>query len=279
MTALAVANRLIDAGGVTAVTTLIANRGLSVRAAAGALMAADEILDARRLRDELLELRGTLALEPIYEALLVVDDAIRDVARYLLADEHFEQLSTEEIMRSRVALYGLADQVDDFLVGREAEHLAERTTALVEKGVPTGLAAEVAGAPMADRALNIVRLIDRAKRPAVEVARAYSRLGEASGINWVFQNLARVRAGDPWDRMVLTDLRMELLSLQRSLTELALRSAGKDSEGVEAVDAFLAAREETIRRVRALQPAAEISPSASALSVVTQALMRLRPEE
>jgi glutamate dehydrogenase len=279
MTALAVANRIIDAGGVTAVTALIANRGLSVRAGAGALMAADEILNVPRLRAELLALRGTLPLEQIYDALLALDEAARDTARYLLAEDDVELLSAEEIAHSRAAIYGLADHVGEFLVGREAEQLVDRTKALVAKGIPQELAASIAGAPLADRALNIVRLIDRTQRPAVEVARAYSRLGEACGIHWVFQNLARVRAEDLWDRMVLTDLRTELLTLQRGLTELALREMGVGTDPVAAVDAFVSSREEIIRRVHALQPAAEIAPSASALTVVAQAVERLRPEE
>ena len=64
-----------------------------------------------------------------------------------------------------------------------------------------------------------------------------------------------------------------------SLTELAMRRAEEGVGAVEAVDAFLLSREEAIRRVKALQPAAEVAPSASALTVVTQALERLRPEE
>jgi glutamate dehydrogenase len=279
MTALAVANRIIDAGGVTAVTTLIANRGLTVRTAAGALMAADEIFDAPRLRAGLLALRGTLAIDSIYDALLTLDGASRDIARYLLAEEHVELLSAQEIERSRAAIYGLGDQVGEFLEGNESERLAERIAALIDKGIPEELAGAVAGAPLADRALNIIRLVDRTSQPAIDVARAYYRIGEASGISWVFQNLARVRADDPWERMVLTDLRSELLGLQRGLTEFALRSDREGADAVPAVDAFLAPREEAIRRVHVLQSAAEIAPSASALTVVTQALTRLRPEE
>jgi glutamate dehydrogenase len=273
MTALAIANQVIDAGGVTAITTLIAKRGLTVPKAADALLAAAEILDATRLRDSLLTLRGQLSLESVDDALLTLYGAIHDVARYLLAED-LEGLDRAQLIAWRKALFGLAGQTPDFLSSQEAEALAQRTGKLVGLGVPEVVAAQLAGAPLADRGVNIVRIISRAKQAAVDVARAYTTLGEQTGINWVFRNLARVDAHDFWDRMVVQDLRTQMLSLQRELTEDALRDAEEDVAA--AVEDLLTSRREAIERVRALQPEAEMSTSASAFTVVTQELVRLR---
>jgi len=75
--------------------------------------------------------------------------------------------------------------------------------------------------------------------------------------------------------MVLTDLRSQMLSLQRELTGSALGS--NDDDPLAAVDTFLEARSELIGRIRNLQPEILLSPSATALTVVTHALMQLRP--
>jgi len=273
MTALAIANQVIDAGGVTAITTLTAKRGLTVPKAADALLAAAEILDAARLRDSLLRLRGQVSLESVDDALLTLDGAIHDVARYLLAED-LEGLDRDQLIAWRKALYGLAGQTTVFLSSEEAEALAQRTGKLVGLGIPDAVAAQLAGAPLADRGVNIVRLISRAKQPAVDVARAHTTLGEQTGINWVFRNLARVDALDFWDRMVVQDLRTQMLTLQRELTEDALRDA--DEDVAAAVEDLLTSRRDAIERVRALQPEAGMSTSASAFTVVTQELVRLR---
>lgn len=75
--------------------------------------------------------------------------------------------------------------------------------------------------------------------------------------------------------MVLTDLRTEMLSLQRELTEHALHEGGEDH--IAAVDAFLELHRDAIERVARYQPEVLLNPTASALTVVTQALVRLRP--
>jgi hypothetical protein len=74
--------------------------------------------------------------------------------------------------------------------------------------------------------------------------------------------------------MVIGDLRTQLLDLQRQLTERVL--AEKPADPRAAADAFLSEHAERIARVEALQQPALSRASASALSVATQALMRLR---
>jgi glutamate dehydrogenase len=274
MTALAITNQIIDSGGVTAITTLIAKRGLAVTKAADALLSADEILGATSLRESLLALRGELSLELVDETLLALDDAIHDVARYLLG-EGLEGIEPKQLIIWRHAIYALAGQTSDFLSSKEADALGQRVDSFVEEGIPVALARSLAGAPLADRGLNIVRLIERAEQPAIAVARAYTRLGEETGINWVYRNLARVPSKDLWDRMVLTDLRTQMLSLQRELTEHALHEGGEDH--IAAVDAFLELHRDAIERIATFQPEVLHNPTASALTVVTQALVRLRP--
>ncbi len=291
ITALAVTNRIVDVGGVTAITTMTAKRGLPVATAAAALLAADEILEGPRLREALMALRGRAELDEIDDALLSIGTAVQDVARYLIA----EDLDPVEPARTRAwseALFGLAEQVESFLSREEADRFGARKRSLVQKGIPENLASLIAGAPLADRGLNIVRLVERTGQPILAVSRAYARLGDASGINWVFQNLPRAAGDDAWDRLVLMDLRTEVLSLQRVLAEQALRQngghGGHDEHGMDpatpgdpeaAVEAFLAAHEESLRRVHALLPEAQTTPSASALTVVVQALARLRPSD
>jgi hypothetical protein len=70
------------------------------------------------------------------------------------------------------------------------------------------------------------------------------------------------------------DLRTGMLTLQRELTAHAV--AREPGDELAAVDVFLAEHAAIIERVRTLEPETPAAPTASALAVVTQTLMRLR---
>jgi len=271
ITALALANRLVDAGGVTAIPSLVAGRGLTVGAAAAALLGAEEILDAPRRRARLLA--APAPREALYTGLLALEGAVHDVARYLLAGD-LDVLAEGRAGRLRAALDELRAHLGEFLSAGEASQREERRRLLAAAGLPDDLAAEVATFPLADRGVNAVRVLEAVPRGPVEVGRVYARIGEGTGLNGVYQRLAAAEPGDAWDRIVLADLRIQLLALQRELTEAVLAPGPRDAK--EAADAFLAAHAETIARVETLQQPALTRASASALAVVTQALMRLR---
>ena len=111
--------------------------------------------------------------------------------------------------------------------------------------------------------------------PPISVARAYAQLGDATGINWVYARLKQADGASLWDRMVLVDLRWEMLDLQRRITERLLRRKPEDL--AVAVADYLAEHAEQIERVRDLERrAAAASPSA--LSVIASELRALHPE-
>ena len=195
------------------------------------------------------------------------------MARYLLA-AGLDTLDEATLARWRAGLAGLRDSARDFLSASETASWEERQRRLAESGLPAELANEVAAFPLADRALNIVRILERTQLPMADVFRVYARLGEGTGLNGVYQRLPAAEAADPWDRMVVADLRTQLLDLQRELTESVL--AEKPADPTAAADAFLADHAERIARVETLQQPTLARASASALSVVTQALLRLR---
>jgi glutamate dehydrogenase len=273
ITALVATNRLVDANGITLIPSLVARRGLPVAKAVAAALFAEEILDAPATRARLLEGFASLPREAVYASLIELSSAVADVARYLLA-AGLDTLDEKTLVRWRTGLLALRDSARDFLSASEAAQWDERRRRLAETGLPQELATEIAALPLADRALNIVRILERTQLAPADVGRVYARLGEGTGLNGVYQRLPAAEAADPWDRMVVSDLRTQLLDLQRELTETVL--AEKPADPVAATDAFLSDHAERIARVEALQQPTLTRASASSLSVVTQALLRLR---
>jgi hypothetical protein len=91
----------------------------------------------------------------------------------------------------------------------------------------------------------------------------------------MYERLAFIRSGTFWDRMVLADLRQNLLELQRAVTEHVL--AGRPDDPSAAVDAFIRAHAADIKRTGELQQRAAATPTPSALSVIASRLDCLRP--
>lgn len=275
LTALQIANRIIDTGGVTAVAGLVSGRGLPPATAAAAWWSADAILRGPALREGLLALRGRVGLSDVYASLLELDAAIQSVARYLVS----EDLGLVEEGRVRAwaeALERSAAEPQRFLSPAFAEEHAARIDTLRTRGLPDPVPPVLASAPFADRALDVIRLEEETASDHDGLLRAYARLGERSGIDRVFLGLSEANAESVWDRILLTDMRTELLALQRELVRAAVERAPGDP--VAAVDAFLAARRSIIERAAGLVPERPADVSASALVVATQTLLRLRSE-
>ncbi len=274
ITAVVLTNRLLDAGG----AALFASLGTELEAAlptlAAALLEAEEVLEAPRLRSELLALAPEQAARSgVYDALLELDASVRTGARYLVQSRSAE-LDAGRVARRRAALAELRGRLPDFLTAGGLAVLEERRGRLESQGLPPELALHLATAPICDRALDVIRLAEGTRAPLLDAARAYARIGEATGIDWVHRRLAAARSGDLWDRMLLADARAQLLELQRELTEGAL--ASRPGDPLAGVEAFLASHAAALERVRALQERAVASGNASALAVLTQRLRSLR---
>ncbi len=271
--ALEATNRIIDSGGITAITSLVAKRGISVPAAASAWIAADSILDAASFRAALRDLKREVGFDAVRDALIEIDAAVEQVARYFAA----EGLGLQGATRTaawRAGLFELSADLGGFLSKAETMRHRDRTSRFGSLGFPDDLAAILAGASLADRGLNIVRLAEDVGQPVSALAPAYARLGDRSQINWIYQNLPHAHAEDAWDRVVLMDLRTEMLSLQRDMTAQAI--ARRPDEPIAAVDDFLREQSAVIDRAKALLSETVSNPTASSLTVVAQSLMRLR---
>jgi len=274
ITALVATNRLVDAGGVTLVPSLAGELGVPLADAAAAALVAEEVLDAPARRAALLALGRPTPRATVYGALLELDRGVRGAARYLARSGGLV-LDAARIERLRAGLATLQAGSEQLLTPAELAEAAARRQALAADGLPAELAAAIAAAALADRALNVLRVCERTKAAPLEAGRTVARIGESAGILWLHQRLRAIEAADPWDRMALADLRWELLDLQRALAEGVL--AAHPADPAAAADRFLVRHEPLLAQVRELQREAGATPPPSALVVIAGRLRALRP--
>jgi glutamate dehydrogenase len=273
ITSLRALNRLVDAGGATLFTALQNELGADVSTAASAMLIAEDVMRVPEIRERIIgEMAG--AREGVYEALVELDDGVRMAARFLVKSG-LADLDVERAERWRAGLDALFDTLRDFLAPTEVQRLDSRRDRFLSQGLTEDEAARFACLPLTDRGLNILRIVEASTIAPVEAARVYTRLGEEAGFNWMYERLAFCHSGSVWDRMVLVDLRHDLLDLQRTLTGCVLEGGPADPGA--ALDAFLAEREADVQRIHVLQQQAAASPTPSALSVIASRLQGLRP--
>jgi glutamate dehydrogenase len=272
ITALRLANRLIDAGGGALVTTLTTEFGVDAGEAIAAMLQAEDLLRISDYREQLLARAGS-SRTGIYAALVELDDGVRDVAHYIVRSRACD-LDGARIEHWRAGVDALRNSIRDYLSPGELQRFEARMRRLVGQGVPEEVANDIAGLALADRGLNVLRVCEETAVDPIDAARVYARLGEETGMNWVFGRLSQDAAGNLWDRMVLLGLRWDLLDLQREITESLLTRKPDDPDA--AVDAFLAENTDVIEEVLVLERRAAADTGPSSLAVVTGRLRLLR---
>jgi glutamate dehydrogenase len=272
ITALQVTNRLIDAGGAALVPSLAAEVGVAIPEAATALLLAEDVMEIEPRRSALLALDASVSRDAIYAALLEIDRGVRTVARFMMKSGA-TALDAAAVERQRIGLAELRADLAGFLSDVETTQAAERAAALMRDGVPELLARDVAMLPLVDRGLNVLRLCDRVAVPPTMAARVYTRIGEGTGIHAVHRRLREAEGAGLWDRMVLVDLRWDLLDLQRRVTESVL--AAKPADPIAAANELLDRHEALLESVRVLEQQITPADGASALVVLASRLRGL----
>jgi glutamate dehydrogenase len=269
--ALRVVNRLVDAGGATLFSALTTELGVEVPEAVAAMLQAEDVLRVPDYRKRLLE-RVDASREGIYRALVEVDGNVRQVARYLLRSGVHEP-DAERVERWRSGIDGLRDAMGEYLSETETKNLAARRERFEWQELPPDLAFDISAMGLADGGLNILRICERTSVEPIAAARVYTRLAAETGINWVYGRLSQTDARSQWDRMVLVDLRGQLLDIQREITESVL--AREPDDLAAAVATFVAEHAAVLERVRGLQRRAAAAAGPSALAVITERLSSL----
>ena len=202
-----------------------------------------------------------------------MDWLVEMTSRWYLVQAAGQRLS-DAVDASRDSFAELASQIDQ--IGPEAwreehEQIAER---LIAEGVPAPLARRTAFQGELVHAPDIIAVSHATGRAPLEVARGFFVLGERLQLDWLENQLEALPAGTRWQRWARQSMEDDLFSLRRSLCERALELAG-GAPIDEAIDGFLASREEAVARLQRFLRSLGIE-GVTDLSQLTVALRQIR---
>lgn len=240
-----VANRIINRLGLIHPFELAEEEGCSLADLASAFLIAERLYDIGTLWADID------AAEMSEEARLALFGDVANGMRAQIADI-LRSLPAGTLPGIGHAVLGegvgnLARRVDGLLTNEALRRTAAVTDRLLALGAPEKLARRTAGLFKLDGAVGIAALARDLKVDEVTLTKAFTRLGEAVGIDWVQSTAARMTPSDPWERLLISGVARDM---QQVRLDFLAQGRGKDIAAH--VETWLGDREARIRQFRAL---------------------------
>jgi glutamate dehydrogenase len=250
------ANRIVNRMGVLHPLELGEEEGASLADIAAMFVVAERLFDLPALWAEIESADMPEA------ARLALFDEIAVAARSQIADLlHVCPPGTEPgaaIDRLQPGIDALGRQTRELLLDEARAHSSRIADQLIAAGAPKKLVAKVVRLFELDGAVGLADLGQRLGLDEAVLTRAFTRLGEALGLDWAQANAARIASSDPWERLLIAGLARDFQQLR---LEFLARSEGDPQA---AVDRWLDANAARVAQFNRLVARARQVPTPSA---------------
>jgi glutamate dehydrogenase len=218
-----VANRIVNRLGLIHPFELAEEEGCSLADLASAFLIAERLYDIGALWRDIdaadmsegarLGLFGDIASGMRAQ----IADILRSLPAGTLPQAGLDQLAA--------GVGKLAGQVDDLLTDEASRRTAAVSDRLLGLGAPEALVKRTSGLFKLDGAVGIASLAAKLDVDEVDLTRAFTRLGEAVGIDWVQSAAARMEPSDPWERLLISGVARDM---QQVRLDFLASAKGKD---------------------------------------------------
>ncbi len=248
--------------------------GADAAAVARAYTIARDSADLRTLWTQIESLDRRIRTADQYDALLETSRYLRHLTLWLLSHRREYAEIGASVTRLQPRLREIALAIPGALGGLDRERHLERSRGYAAQGLPPRLAESLAALEPLRVAPDLAELMTSQRCSARTVARTHFGLGAELGLDWLHEAVARLPAGDGWQRAARSRLRSAALGAHLRISAAALAPAPRAPAHAAAARASTESAIErwrhVLRDVRALA-----APDLAALSVAVQALETL----
>jgi glutamate dehydrogenase len=218
-----VANRLVNRLGPGVAFDLIEEEGASLQQVVAALLVAERLLDHDPLWSEIEpdELPETVRIELFSIAAASVRSHLSDVLRAASGETDVAKLCA--LLEAGVRKISAA--ATKLIRAEVRNEAAARRDRLIALGASEHIVRGLVRLYELDGVFGIAALAARSGLDELETTRAYTQLGEALGLDWAQQQVARFVPADQWERLLTAGLARDFEQLR---IEFLARCRGSD---------------------------------------------------
>ena len=256
------ANRMVNRLGLLHPFELAEEEGAAIADIAAMFVVAERLFDLPALWAEIeatpMPESGRLAL--FDEVAQAVRSHIADLLRVVAPGAG----PADVLGRLSPRVRHLDAQTSELLLDEALIQSGRIRSGLEAAGAPSALAAKVVRLFELDGAIGLAELGARAAQDEVVLARAFTRLGQALGLDWAQSTAARIASSDPWERLLIA-------GLARDFQQLRLEFLGRGQGDPQAfVDAWLGRNAARVAQFKALIHRARLAakPGAAMLAQI-----------
>ncbi|GAA4748938.1 NAD-glutamate dehydrogenase [Sphingomonas daechungensis] len=252
-----VANRLVNRLGPSAALDLTEEEGASLAQVVAAFLVAEKLLDLPKLWAEIEEtpLPEMVRVELFSIAASSVRNHISDILRSVGAETSVSAMC--KLLEPGVRKISAA--AAKLIRSEVRNEAAARRERLLSLGATDDIVKGLVRLFELDGIFGLAALAARKKLDELALARAYTTLGEALGIDWAQQQIARFMPADQWERLLTAGLARDFEQLR---IDFLSRMRSKDSDA--AVEEWVSAQGARLEQFRNLIARARTEGSVSA---------------
>ena len=247
------ANRLVNRLGIIAPFALAEEEGASLGQVAAAFVAAERLFamdDLWRTLDT-IEIDEQVRLELFDQASRGLQYHVADLLRSTSADTKIEVMAEG----LRPGLQQLDAELSSLLREEARSQSGGQRARLLELGAPPEIADRIVRLFELDGAIGIATLGQKLGIDPIALTRAYTKLGEALGLDWAQQAANRFAARDQWERLLTANLARDFEQLRLEFLERR-----KCEDPKSAVDQWVSAQGPRIDQFRRTVDRARTAP-------------------
>lgn len=237
------ANAVVNRGGLTLPFELAEEMGVGLDAVASAFVAARALFDFRALWSaiEAAAVPGPVQLDLHVDAVAVLRTQMADLLR-----SGGGLMPSDIVARLRPGIDKLGTRVFDLLRPEPRAQIEAARLRLTTLGAPAEVADRLLRINALDGAVGVGLLAADLGLDAASTAAAYTRLGEALGLDWAKGAAAALTPADPWERLLQAGLVRDFEHLR---LDLMRRVVGTGADPLVSVDDWLAAEPDRVLRI------------------------------
>jgi glutamate dehydrogenase len=252
-----VANRLVNRLGPVAAFDLTEEEGASFQQVITAFLVAEQLLDLDGLWKEIEA--GALPEAVRIELFAIAGASVRAHLSDILRSSGGETRVGALCKMLEPGVRKIAAAATKLIRAEVRNEAAARRDRLIALGASEDIVRGLVRLYELDGVFGIAGLAARRNLDELELTRAYTRLGEALGLDWAQQQVARFMPSDQWERLLTAGLARDFEQLR---IDFLARIRGKDP--VASVDNWIEGHKQRIDQFRQLVARARIEGNVSA---------------